>query len=62
MMEFFFCPSILSTFLGLKEKINELIKRIVTTPKEKSKLVALTRKGYDSPVLVKDPLNFSIQN
>jgi hypothetical protein len=60
--EIMLCPSILSTVISLKEKINELIKRILARPKANSRLVGLTRKGYDSPILVKDPLAFSIQN
>ena len=62
MYEIMLCPSIFSTFLALKEKINDLIKHIQARPKVKSRLVVLTHKCYDSPVLVKNPLIFSIQN
>ncbi|KAI7890350.1 uncharacterized protein EV154DRAFT_422169 [Mucor mucedo] len=52
------CPSIFSTMLALQDKIDMIIQKIQTRKKGKSSLLNLVRKGYDAPVLVKDPLTF----
>ncbi|KAI8094358.1 hypothetical protein BDF21DRAFT_408546 [Thamnidium elegans] len=56
--EVMLCPSIFSTMLALQDKIDMIIQQIQTRKKGKSSLLNLTRKGYDAPVLVKDPLTF----
>ncbi|KAG1047428.1 hypothetical protein G6F43_010122 [Rhizopus delemar] len=48
------CPSILSVFLALKEKIDALIERIHNRKKGKSNLLSYIRKGFDIPIIISD--------